>query len=474
MKKSGYLKRLRRALKGVPKEDAEGVVSYCSELIDDGVERGKTEAEVCAELDPPETVAENYIRENGTGKANERTGGAASVATLPLRILGCIVGVVLIIVLAALVFAFAVSAIALFLAGIYAVVVSFGLFPENSGLAFVQIGTGIVLIGTAVLFILLVQLAAGLLGACARWMGRGFRSGGTQHAKKRGYLSCLAVGLSFFALGIVVSVSAFGGMGFDSEKLVVANGLVLQEQTVTAEVSEINVDMRNSAVSVEKSDGDLTVSYYDWDGSTKEFSVEDGVLTLTETENDAFFSAWEHGIFWGAFAAKYNEVVVRLPDGYSGTLNLKTLNGTIATNHITCETLNLETLNGAVAMANTTAETATLSTQNGMVVVSDSTSGKLHAQTQNGAVLLTRCTAGSMIAKTENGAITLGNVAGTDMEFETSNGEISGSIVGKRSDFHVTADVGLGACNIQNGGSGEKSLRVETGLGMILISFTED
>ena len=58
MTKQTYLRRLRRALKGVPSRERENCIDYYAELIDDAFERGKTAREVFNELEAPEEAAE--------------------------------------------------------------------------------------------------------------------------------------------------------------------------------------------------------------------------------------------------------------------------------------------------------------------------------------------------------------------------------------------------------------------------------
>ena len=58
MTKQTYLRRLRKALRGVPSRERESCIDYYAELIDDAFERGKTAREVFNELEAPEEAAE--------------------------------------------------------------------------------------------------------------------------------------------------------------------------------------------------------------------------------------------------------------------------------------------------------------------------------------------------------------------------------------------------------------------------------
>lgn len=471
MKKAGYLRRLRKALKGVPQKEVEGVVDYCCELIDDGVERGKSEAEVCRELDSPEQVAENYIRENGRGGSKEESSdGALYHALLPVRIIGYFLGAIWMIVLAAIVFAFAVTSFVLFVSGIYVIIVSFGLFSRNAALAFVQIGAGIVVEGVALIFLFLTRLMAKTLVGFARWMGSGFRSVGNGRRSK-GMAATLTIGLSLGIAGAVVSVAAFGGLNFDYRKLVVADDVVRHDVTIDEPVSEVKIALDSGNVSVELSNGEFSVSYAEWDESKKSLNVEDGTLSLTEESQHWGYSAWNRGLLWGVFSAQTMSVVVRIPGEFAGSLDLDTKNGAITVKGVTCDGIELTTQNGAVTLDRATANDIALTTQNGMVIVSDCTAETIDCRSQNGMIALDDCRAKTLYAKTQNGMIALDDVDGDSLEFHTGNGNVSGSLAGEREDYRVFADVGLGSCNLQSGGDGDKKLTVTTGLGAICIVF---
>ena len=64
MKKQTYLRRLRKALKGVPAREKEKLIEYYAEMIDESRERGKTDKEIFADLETPEQVAADYFNAN--------------------------------------------------------------------------------------------------------------------------------------------------------------------------------------------------------------------------------------------------------------------------------------------------------------------------------------------------------------------------------------------------------------------------
>lgn len=63
MTKNEFLTRLREGLAGLPREDAAERLGFYSEMIDDRVEDGLTEAEAVAEIGPPDRIAAQIIRD---------------------------------------------------------------------------------------------------------------------------------------------------------------------------------------------------------------------------------------------------------------------------------------------------------------------------------------------------------------------------------------------------------------------------
>lgn len=201
MTRDEYIKELEGALGALPQEERERTIAYYEELIDDRTESGADEAEVIAQLEAPQTVAERLLAETAgemgqsaqtiaraedyrTASAGEtdptfasqsRQKKPLSAGVIVLLILGSplwlsLLLAVLAVVLAigatmwALVFSLAVTVLALGIAGI-AAVFSFciaGLF--GGGAAFFLLGLGIAAVGLSLLLVyptlLLIKLAA--------------------------------------------------------------------------------------------------------------------------------------------------------------------------------------------------------------------------------------------------------------------------------------------------------------------------
>lgn len=95
MNKNEYMKRLEKALSGVPREERERTLSYYSELIDDRVEEGIDEQRVVSELEAPEAVASRLMAEGVIKKAGpkgrSKTGLIVGVSIAVLLLVAIIV-----------------------------------------------------------------------------------------------------------------------------------------------------------------------------------------------------------------------------------------------------------------------------------------------------------------------------------------------------------------------------------------------
>jgi len=73
MNKEMFTKELKKGLKGLPGEEKRKQLSYYSELIDDMVEDGMTEAEAVARLGDVKDICENILKEFSIRTSPEKT-----------------------------------------------------------------------------------------------------------------------------------------------------------------------------------------------------------------------------------------------------------------------------------------------------------------------------------------------------------------------------------------------------------------
>lgn len=166
MSEKEYLKKLKRRLSPLKKNDRDSLLDFYKEMIEDKMENGKTEYEAVSELEPVETVAERTLDEYGINRNDPKV--KLKTRLSPLAIVLIIVGSPLWIGLAA----GAVGAAVGLLCGALAVVVSVvvacvcltlcGPIVFVSGIVrlFTDVGSGLIAMGSG-----LVATAIGVIGA---------------------------------------------------------------------------------------------------------------------------------------------------------------------------------------------------------------------------------------------------------------------------------------------------------------------
>ncbi|MDB5422057.1 MAG: hypothetical protein JWR59_2004 [Brevundimonas sp.] len=147
MTRAEFLSRLKRGLVGLPTSSAADILNDYEAHFDDGVQAGRTEAEVAAALGQPERLARELKAEAGVQRwRQEQTPSAAAGAVFAVLGLGAIDILILLPLLMSVIgvlFGFFVAVIACFIAGgVVMVAGPFAGFP-GGGLAAVLAGLGL-------------------------------------------------------------------------------------------------------------------------------------------------------------------------------------------------------------------------------------------------------------------------------------------------------------------------------------------
>ncbi len=93
MTKKEFLKRIKKGLASLNRQERERIADYYAEMIDDRIECGKTEEEAVEEIGSPETIARNTLNEAGMdSEANEtwlkKSDGKVKAVWIVLLIVG--------------------------------------------------------------------------------------------------------------------------------------------------------------------------------------------------------------------------------------------------------------------------------------------------------------------------------------------------------------------------------------------------
>lgn len=525
MTKRLYLKRLRKALKGVPESEKDALIEYYSELIEESYDHGKSTYEIFSSLESPERVAANYKnaddgererpkpekyererdrereREERDEKPRKRVPTLLVVLLFPIWLPLLIVGIVLAFTVSVLFLVLIVAdvavVVALFAAGLYCLAMSIGLIPSNGLIAVSQIGAGIALIGISLLFGTTIAPLGRGIGALFRLVFRVKRDGSA--AVKPVYsIRTLAVALSFLFLGAGVGAIGFGNLGWDWERLADVGDYVLQEQELKLESDTLTVDADNLALTVCPAVDQAKFVYYTNPELQRTVSYENNTLSVTDgiwnTGAKTYLqNAWKRGVMFSAIATKYSKATLYLPADYTGGLTVEVSNGVLNLGGVTLSSVQLKTSNGVVTVEDCTLDALSVTTQNGAVKLGGVTVGKLcTVKTNNGAVSVTdvtcaegvfsvdngavdldQITADSVTAETNNGGVNFSKVLATQLRFTTDNGSVWGTLEGKRSDYKITASTGNGSCNLLNTDAGERILYVRTDNGSVDVDFAE-
>jgi len=196
MTKDGFLRELSRHLEALSAEERAEALNYYREYIEEGVDAGRTEEEVVASLDPPETIAAQMRMDSAFARAAKRPTpknttkallAVFGVLSLPIALpLALVVIAVAFCVLAA---AFAVTVsiacaivgivFAMIVIGVRAFVMLTGGLVSGVSAVF-TVGTALVGLALAVFaVILLVYFGHAVIqgvGRFFRWLGRKLKS----------------------------------------------------------------------------------------------------------------------------------------------------------------------------------------------------------------------------------------------------------------------------------------------------------
>ncbi len=497
MTKQKYLKKLGKALKGVPSREREDLVAYYDELIEDRLEQGKSTRRVFSELEAPEVVAENYLRERvQESDFNEKRGYHARNGNGFLRFLGGIFAVLFSIVLVLLIVLFALTALGLAAAGVYVFAISFGLlFDGHVALFFAQWGIAFGVFALGMFFeVVTVALAKGFGGMWRAVSGREKREKPVRKGAKRTLIAGCAVLLG----GALMFTVSFGALGFDSKNLGVTEGLTVHEEVL--EITDaVTLEVDNFTVTVKQSEDEkCTLVYRDFSDSPQTFFFTDGKAVLGgKSDGISVMGAsvdlqWRYGLLIGVAAGELQRAELYLPASFSGELNVSVQNGVLSVSDMALKSISFSTTNGVISMKNIVSEAVSATTVNGAVTLQNITAASVGAETTNGAVKFNNVTAETVTAEVKTGAINLKDVACTRVHASTSTGKISledlradsiflhtstgdvaGTVSGKEEEYSVTASVATGSCNLQNRTGGSKQLDVRVSTGSVNIKFVE-
>ena len=184
MTKADFLRLLERALSQLSEEERQKNLEYYSELLDDMMEEGMTEAEATAKLGSPNQIAQSILQEMPLGKLvstrmKPRSGWTplaivlavvGSPVWVPLLLAGVAVVLVLFVSIWALGFAAVAVVIALAVAVVAAPIIAIRVAVLTLPVGLMLLGAGLVLLGLCVLGGLMAVELCKLLWQLTVWL----------------------------------------------------------------------------------------------------------------------------------------------------------------------------------------------------------------------------------------------------------------------------------------------------------------
>ena len=184
MTKADFLRLLERALSQLSEEERQKNLEYYSELLDDMMEEGMTEAEATAKLGSPNQIAQSILQEMPLGKLvstrmKPKSGWTplaivltvvGSPVWVPLLLAGVAVVLALFVSIWALGFAAVAVVIALAVAVVAAPIIAIRAAVMTLPLGLILLGAGLVLLGLCVLGGLMAVELCKLLWQLTVWL----------------------------------------------------------------------------------------------------------------------------------------------------------------------------------------------------------------------------------------------------------------------------------------------------------------
>lgn len=166
MTRNEYMAALSYELSGLPQAEIARILEYYDEHFLEALEEGKTEEQICSELESPATVAARVRAELAFVRAEQRP-GASTLNTVLLVIIGVFalpIGIPLAFALVMVLFAMAAVLVSL-VAAAFVVVICFGIVGITClVMGIYSLFTGFGLIGAALLGAAFLLIGLGILG----------------------------------------------------------------------------------------------------------------------------------------------------------------------------------------------------------------------------------------------------------------------------------------------------------------------
>lgn len=207
---------------------------------------------------------------------------------------------------------------------------------------------------------------------------------------------------------------------------------------------------------------DLELTYYDRDGWRCDITLENGKLELK-------YPAYHHDL--KDLSNTHYAITIRVPMNYTAEYDVDTDMGSISVSGCS-GSMELSAGMGSIQVSDCTGDMR-ITADMGDISVSDSTAGSLKLDCSMGSITLEDTAGESLNLNCDMGTVELDGVDYQQLTLEADAGSIEGTLAGVQDSYIVTCKVGMGASNVQSGGSGPRTLLVECDMGNISLDFSE-
>ncbi|MFP4078359.1 MAG: DUF4097 family beta strand repeat-containing protein [Candidatus Izemoplasmataceae bacterium] len=443
--KERFMNQLEMYLQALSEEERREILDFYEERFYTGkLYEGKSEAEIVSELESPEAIARNVLKEYGKpfdSRTYKTQGDGLKV--------GSLVGVVLFDMFIVSWFVPALfSLIVGFLGGMGGLMLSLVLIPFNGmegSLGMVLVGAGLLFFGVLLvlwLYDILLTFIAWLLKwhlealnlEVNDWPRRIRNLRASTFLKRRPKTNKLKNQLKFVALLLVLIGGAYQIVNFNTLRFNLG-----AEELTTETTEEAITDLEGWAVRGDLGHGDLAFHTHDQDSiriesvvpedSDMEITIDKTDKTIIMTQDINYFSL-NIGQWIQAFSND-TFIDVYLPEDLTlNNVDMDHVNGDIELSGYDVEGLNLSTTNGDIRLDSMTSSSPIRAfTTNGNVIIRSSSAYDLEVSSTNGNADIRNGQFDNIDASTTNGKVVLQDIndeSATDtvLVARTTNGNI--------------------------------------------------
>ncbi len=277
-------------------------------------------------------------------------------------------------------------------------------------------------------------------------------------------------GLALLIAGLVLSGAAYAASGFQFSRVASAQTYEPARYRTDADgIEALRFTLQDSGVDILPTDGDeIVFEYYQSDGERFAFSQKDGVLSVASTPKRDWARAFRLGAFSDIADVMHSRLVVRLPDGFSGDLQIDGDNGPVRISGFSALTaVEIEVDNGSLKLEEVACDRLRTKSENGSVRLQSVKAAQADLESENGSVRLFDCVFSQTLSvRSDNGPVKFERLDGPDLSFDSDNGSVKGSILGREADYQIVSDTKNGSSNLTS--------RLDRTLGKQLVVRTDN